>query len=368
MKIASIECIPLLIPFHTRPLGNPGDFKLYGRPWTHLEVLLVRVETDTGIVGWGESFAFGWWRSVKMTMTELIAPMAIGRDATNINRLVFDLQLAMLGMTPGMPTVALAGLDIALWDIAGKAAGVPVYRLLGGGNPGPMTAYQSLWWSEDREAVAEVVRASVAEGFEYIKLHSIEEPSVRAAREAAGDSVQLMVDVNCRWMPDEGWRKAAQLKPYDLYWLEEPLFPGQNYAQLAQLQRDVGIPIATGENAYSAAEYQTMYEAGPLAFIQPDVSIVGGITEYRKISAMARVQGVALRPHLVNFGPGFLATLHLMAAEPRQGILERFLLYPEAYPVGTIVNPVDAKFTVPDGPGLGRDPDPDVIREYRVKE
>ncbi len=368
MKIASIECIPLRIPFHYRPLGEPGTFRLYGRAWTHYEILLVKVQTDDGLVGWGESFAFGWWRSVTATMNELIAPMAIGRDAADISRLMFDMQLALLGVTPGMPMVAMSGLELALWDLAGKQAGLPLYRLLGSGAPSPLTAYQSLFWSEDRDAVAQVVRDSVAEGFRHIKLHSIEERSVRACREAAGSDVALMVDVNCRWLPEEGYRKAMALKPYDLYWLEEPLFPGHNYKQLAQLQRETGIPIATGENAFSASEFGTMFEAGPPAFVQPDIAMCGGVTEIRKIAALCAVAGVAFCPHLVTFGPSFLATLHVMAAEPRPSLVERFLLYPEAYLLGDLNHPVNAKYVVPDGPGLGKDPDPDVIREYRVKD
>ena len=368
MKIASVDCVPLRIPFHYRPLAEPGTIRLFGRPWTHLEMLLVKVETDTGITGWGESFAFGSWRSVMTTMKEMILPMVIGRDASDINRLMFDLTIALLGMNPGMPTMAMSGLDMALWDIKGKAAGMPLHQLLGGGSTKPQVAYQSLFWSEDADLVAEVVRASVADGFRYIKLHSIEERCVRAAREAAGDDVAIMVDVNCRWTPAEARDKAMRLKQYDLFWLEEPIFPAQHYGALAQLQRDVGIPIATGENAYGALEFQSMFAAGQPAIAQPDVSMVGGITEFRKVAVLCELNGVTLRPHLTNFGPTFLATLHLMSLEARPGLIERFLIYPEALPCGDYNKPVEATFVMPDGPGLGRDPDPDVIRDYQVKD
>lgn len=367
MKIAKIECIPLAIPFHYRPLGEPGTFRLYNQPWDKYNVLLVRVETDTGIVGWGETFSLKIWRSVIAAMRDTVIPVAIGRDAANINKLMFDLH-HLLGMVAGYSAMAQSGLDIALWDIAGKAAGLPLYRLLGASGATPLIAYQSLFFSEDADAVAQVVRTSVEQGFRHIKLHSLDERCVRAARDAAGNDVALMADINLRWMPDEARIKAERFKQYNLYWLEEPLFPATNYAAIAQLQREVGIPIAAGENAFYLSDFQLMFQSGAPKYLQPDVACIG-ITEFRKVSALASAHGHEVTPHNVMFGPSHLATLHVMAAEPSPGLVERFLVHLEAFPHSERFSVPDGnRWVLPDGPGLGFDPDPDVIREYRIKE
>ena len=368
MKIASIESIPLRIPFHHRPFGEPGSFILFGGPWTHMDTMLVKVETDTGIVGWGEAFAFRCTGAIKFIIDQILAPMVLGRDATDISRMMHELQVSLHGLGRDFPTFALSGLDIALWDIAGKAADMPLHRLLGANKPPKrLAAYQSVWFSEDREKVAEVVRSSVKEGFRMIKLHSITEPTVRAAREAAGSDIMFMVDVNCRWTMNQALAEIPKLRQYGIDWLEEPVYPPDCYATLAELQRATGVAVASGENACTAFEFDTMFRQRAVRVANPAVPVCGGVTEFRKIAALCDVHGVDLRPHCTAFGPGFLVNLQMEAAQPRPGPIERFQIYPETFLYGDLLKPVDASFEVPAGPGLGRDPDPNVIREYRVK-
>lgn len=363
MKITAIETIALDIPFEHG--GAP-----YGwgeQVWNVFSTVLVRVETDAGIVGYGDAFAYHCRHAVQAVIEKMIAPIAIGRDATDIAGLNFDLQKAMhLFGRYGINIFALSGLDIALWDIAGKAAGMPLHRLLGGARREQIEGYASLFHYRDPAIVSERCQAALAEGFRNIKLHEIAEPEVRAAREAIGPDIPLMVDTNCPWTPAQARQAAATLKPYDIFWLEEPIFPPEDYPELARLRRESGVPIAAGENACTSFDFRNMFAAGAVDYAQPSVTKVGGITEFRKITALAEAHGVTIMPHSPYFGPGFVATLHLMAAQPAEGLVERFYLSPEATLYGDLIEPHDGAFRVPEGPGLGADPDQAVIDRYRV--
>jgi D-galactarolactone cycloisomerase len=299
----------------------------------------------------------------------MVAPVVIGRDAADIANLMYELQqgLHLFGRY-GITLFALSGLDIALWDIAGKAAGLPLGRLLGGALRNQVPGYASLFKYDDPEHVAERTRAALGEGYGYVKLHETGEPQVKAAREAAGEGVPIMVDTNCPWTPGQARKMALRFKPYDLHWLEEPIFPPENFRALARLQSETGIPLAAGENACTAFQFHEMFAAGAVTYAQPSVTKVGGITEFRKIAALAQSHGVALMPHAPYFGPGFLATLQLMAALPDSGLAEWFYLEREACLYGQTIAPTRGLFRVPEGPGLGAEPDPQVIAAYRVAD
>ncbi len=363
MKIAKIETIALDIPFNHG--GAPYGWG--GQEWRILSTLLVRVETDTGIVGYGDAFAYNCRHAVQAAVDHMIAPVAVGHDAGDITGLNHALQKALhLFGRYGVTIFALSGLDIALWDIAGKAAGQPLHRLLGGAARKTVNGYASLFHYRDADIVAERCQAALDDGFTRIKLHEIAEPEVRAAREVIGPDIPLMVDTNCPWTPAQAREAARTLKPYDLYWLEEPIFPPEDYPALARLRRESGVPIAAGENACTAFDFRNMFAAGAVDFAQPSVTKVGGVTEFLKIAAMAETSGVTIMPHSPYFGPGFLATLHLMAAQAAEGLVERFYLSPEATLYGDLIAPVGGSFGVPEGPGLGADPDPSVIDRYQV--
>ncbi len=365
VKITRIDTIPLKIPFE--PVGKPTGWR--GRAWTGLETLLVRVETEDGLVGWGDAFAYHCQAAVKQALDHMVAPLALGRDARDIAGLHHQLQKSLhLFGRYGITVFAIGGLDIALWDLAAKRAEKPLAELLGGLARTEIDAYASLFHLHDVEIVAEHTRAALAQGYRYIKLHETEEPEVKSARETAGAGVPIMVDTNCPWTPVEARAHALGLKPYDLHWLEEPIFPPEDFRSLAALRRETGMAIAAGENACTAFEFESMFRAGAVTFAQPSVTKVGGITEFRKVAALAETSGVALMPHSPYFGPGFLATLHLAAAHPTPSLIERFYLKLEASLYGDAIDPVRGKFRLPLGPGLGREPDPDVIREYRVAD
>jgi L-alanine-DL-glutamate epimerase-like enolase superfamily enzyme len=362
MKIARVDSHSIKVPFTFG--GSPTGYG--GRNWTTNNILLVRVETDTGLVGWGEAFCYGCTDAVRAALHNMIAPIVVGEDASNIARLSYDLQqkLHLFGRY-GLTIFALSGLDIALWDIAGKAAGLPLVQLLGGSGQAKLPAYASLLKYRDPERVAARTRLAVQEGYRHIKLHETEEPEVKAAREAAGSDVAIMVDTNCPWTPEQARLMTLKLRQYDLHWLEEPIFPPEDFAAIARLRKGTGVAMAAGENNCTAFQFRDMFAAGAVDYAQPSVTKVGGVTEFLKVATLADAAGVTLMPHSPYFGPGFLATLHLLAARGGPGgMIERYHMDLEASLYGELVNPVDGGFIVPTGPGLGRDPDPDVLKTY----
>ena len=372
MKIARVDTIPLAIPHDSG--GPPPAWG--GRAWHALDILLVRVEDEEGAVGWGEAFSYNCMPAVRAMIDHSVGPVLVGRDATDIAALVRELQQAMHHFGRyGITIFAISGVDIALWDLSAKRAGMPLGQLLGGpANPPLVPGYASLLEYRDPDLVAGKVREALAEGYPAIKLHETEEPEVAAAREAMGDGVPLCVDTNCPWTPAQAREMAFRLRDYDLHWLEEPIFPPEDFEALARLQRESGVDLACGENACTAFEFRSMLDAGAVRYAQPSVTKVGGVTELRKVIVLAEARGVTVMPHSPYFGPGWLATLQLLAAMPLTGRpggswTERFYTRLEATLYPDFVSPVEGgRFRVPTGPGLGAEPDPEVIRDYRVPD
>jgi D-galactarolactone cycloisomerase len=362
MKIAKIDSVVVKVPFaFGKAPGGPA-----ARTGATNNILLVKVETDTGMTGWGEAFCYNCIDAVKGALHSTVAPVAIGRDVRDIAKLSRDLQqeLHLFGRY-GITIFALSGLNIALWDIAGKAANLPLHRLLGGAGQASLPAYASLLRYRDPERVAARTKLAIQQGYGHIKLHETEEAEVRAAREAAGHDVKIMVDTNCPWTREEARHTTLKLRAYDLDWLEEPIFPPEDFAALARLRAGTGVAIAAGENNCTSFQFRDMFVANAVDYAQPSVTKVGGVTEFLKVGALADAAGVTLMPHSPYFGPGFLATLQLAAARGQPGgMIERYHMDLEASLYGELIEPVNGAFAVPQGPGLGRDPDPDVIKTY----
>ncbi|MDP6706547.1 MAG: mandelate racemase/muconate lactonizing enzyme family protein [Alphaproteobacteria bacterium] len=363
MKIENVESFLIRIPFHT------GGRKTWASFGSTLDYVFLRIDTDAGISGWGDAFAYGAATATKAAVDNMIGPALIGQDARDIAGISYRLQQANhIWGRYGITIFAISGVDIALWDIAGKTAGLPVHQLLGGRSCETLPAYASLPKYQDPETVAERTAHAVGQGYAHVKLHETEVAETAAAREAAGGQVGIMLDTNCPWSPRKAREMAEQLAEYDLFWLEEPIFPPEDFAALAELQMESGIPIAAGENACTSFEFQKMFEAEAVKYAQPSVTKVGGITEFRKVATLAEAANVTLVPHSPYFGPGFLASLHLLVAMPDPFLIEHIYLDLEAYPFGDLNKPDGNAFRVPDGPGLGADPDPEVLKDYRVAD
>jgi len=363
MKITEIETILLKIPYENG--GKPWN--LTGKPWATLDILMVRVGTDDGVTGWGEAFGHAVNEGTKATIDSLIAPALIGRDASQIGPLMHELRqkLHLFG-TNGPVTYGLSGIDIALWDIAGKRAELPLYRLIGGAARKTLPAYASLMRYGEPDVVARNAARAVERGYRAIKLHEIDVPQVAAARAAIGPDVKLMLDTNCPWSVGEALAMARRFAPYDLHWLEEPVFPPDDHAGLAAV-RASGTRIAAGENVSSLGEFKKLLDAGAVDFAQPSVTKIGGVSEMMKVIALAEAYGVTLVPHCAYFGAGFLASLHIAATLTHVVPFERLYLDLEASPYAPWTDATDGKVAVPHGPGLGCDPDQAVIAKYRTR-
>lgn len=364
MKITKVETIVLNLPMVIEGAVVPTQA---GRPRTSMDILLVRVDTDAGVTGWGEGFGHRIFPATRAAIDTLVGPMCVGRDPTAIGELVDGLQRNLAGVGRNGPAMyALSAIDIALWDIAGKLAGQPLYRLLGGLPRERLPAYASLLRYGQPGAVAHHVGKALKRGYRHIKLHEITVPPVRAARDATGPGVPIMVDCNCSWTVAEAIDMARQLKPLDLKWLEEPVWPPEDHAGLARVQAEGGIPTAAGENAM-LPEFMGLLAAGAVSYAQPSVTKVGGVTQMRKVMALAEARGVAVVPHSAYFGPGLLASIHCIAAMPGEGLVERYDADFSVNPLHDAIMPDrNGCLAVPQGPGLGVDPDPEVIAKLRV--
>jgi D-galactarolactone cycloisomerase len=363
MKITRVEPILIAVPYEH---GGPKPMRPLG-PWSHMETLFVRVDTDAGLVGWGEGFGFAASPLTREAITRVVAPLCVGREFTDVPSFMADLRRKLHAMgRHGPVSFALAGIDIALWDIAGKMQGAPIHRLLGGATRDRIPTYASLLRYGKPDLVARYTREAVARGYTAVKLHEHLIETIAPGRDAAGADVAIMVDTNCAWAPAEALEMARKLKPYDLYWLEEPVDPVDDYDAMARIRRDTGMTIAAGENIGHAAEARHAIEAGALDVFQPSITKIGGIIAMGKAIDIAKQHGVRVMPHSPYFGPGLIATLHVIAACLPDSLCERLYCELEATPLGDAVNARDGHMQVPQGPGLGIDVDEGVIARYRV--
>ena len=363
MKITRVESIVLHMPM----VFDGATPMLGGRPRTSIDMLLIRVETDAGITGWGEAFGHRIFPATRAVIDTVLAPMCVGRDATQIAALNDDVQRMLHGIGRNGPAIyALSGIDIALWDIAGKAAGLPLYRLLGGARRADLPAYASLLRYGEAKAVAHYAAQAFQRGYRYLKLHEITVPEVKAARDVVGPDVPIMVDTNCPWTVAQAVEMAHRLAPFDLHWLEEPVWPPENVAGLAEVRVRGGIPTAAGENYGTVWDFRRACEAGAITYAQPSITKIGGVTEMRRVMTIAETFGVQVVPHSAYFGPGLLASIHCIAAMPSESLVERFYCDFAENPLGEAIQPKQGRIQVSQGPGLGVDPDPRLLEKLRA--
>src|SRR5215470_3036145 len=250
-SITSIDTIALRIPLDI--WAPPPQFA--GKPRTHVEMLLVRVATDSGVVGWGESYGSSQ-PLVPAVFDAWVRHLAIGQDAAD-PELTARLERLLHGLGRSGPVIhALSGLDIALWDIRGKLEGQPVAALLGGIKRKRVEAYASLLqYGGAVEHVRKNVARALERGYRHIKLHERTADAVAAAREVAGADIPIMVDTNCAWTPEQATAPVAAMAPSKPFWVEEPIWPPEAFASLAALKRATGVPLAMGENASGVLDF-----------------------------------------------------------------------------------------------------------------
>ncbi len=360
MKVRSIDVIPLQIPFEDGSAGTG----LMPTKWTKLDVALVRVESMDGEVGWGDGFAYACRRATVAAIEDLVAPQVVGREIEDLPAFNRELQQRLhLHGRYGITMFAISAVDIALWDIAAKCAGVPLADLIGGAMRERLPAYASLVRYGSPDLVCSFTMKAVRQGYQTVKLHEITREAIAAGREGAGEAIKLVTDVNCNWSLEDAHRLMPDMQRLDLYWVEEPVFPPDDAEVLGRLQDQYGVAIASGENACTAVEFRRT--APKIKYIQPSVTKVGGVTEFLAVCDVACELGAVVMPHTPYFGPGYWATLQLMATRQNCEQFEHFFVQPEAYLDGDIPLPVDGFVSVPQRPGIGFEPDPELLERYR---
>jgi len=356
------------------------DYELFQVPprW-----LFLRVETSDGTVGWGEPVVEGRSKTVATAVEELFEAYLLGEDPTPIE----DHWQTMYrgGFYRGGPVLmsAIAGIDQALWDIKGKQFGAPIAELLGGPARDRMRVYQ--WIGGDRPSdVGEMAADAVDQGFSALKMNAtselqrIDNPEaidrvrkrVSAVRDAVGPSVDIGLDFHGRVSKPMAKRLAVAVEPYEPFFIEEPVLPEHNDV-LGEITAQTSIPIATGERMFSRWDFKQVFEQGTVDLIQPDLSHAGGITEVKKIAAMAEAYDVAMAPHC-PLGPIALAScLQIDFCSPNALVQEQSLdiHYNEESDVldyladPSVFDYEDGFVDILGGPGLGIDIDEEHVRE-----
>jgi L-alanine-DL-glutamate epimerase-like enolase superfamily enzyme len=351
----------------------------------------VRIETDTGRVGWGEAKvaagSSGDYHGVCAVINQEFAPALVGRDPRQIVAHWETLYSGVRGhyalarghvfpalCRRGVTISALSGIDIALWDLLGQSLGVPVWQLLGGRRAERMPAYASGGWA-DAGGIGKQLQSYVSQGgFTAVKMRigvfdgspAASAERVLAARAALGPKVELMCDAHGTFTVSEARQFCHLVRDCDLAWFEEPV-TADDKRGLAEVRRGTSIPIASGESDCTRFDFRELIELRAADILQPDPAICGGITETMRIGALASAANLRMAPHLWAGAPAFAAGLHVAAACPAAHILEFSL---GANPM--IHELIEERFAVesgmleiPDRPGLGITVREDFVRQYR---
>ncbi|MFI2362267.1 galactonate dehydratase [Promicromonospora sp. NPDC019610] len=348
--------------------------------------LFLKIETDEGIVGWGEPVLEGRAASVAAAVEEL-SDYLIGKDPRRIEEHWTVLYRSGFYRGGGIHMSALAGIDQALWDIKGKALGVPVHDLLGGRLRDRIKVYS--WIGGDRPAeTAAQAREAVERGFSAIKMNGPEElqyvdsrdkvekvvANVAAVRDAVGPNIGIGVDFHGRVHRPMARVLLDALAPYHLMFVEEPVL-SEHVDGIADVLRNSTTPIALGERLYSRWDFKNVITTGVVDIIQPDLSHAGGITEVRKIAAMAEAYDIAVAPHC-PLGPIALAACLQLDAVAYNAVIQEQSLgihYNQANDLlDYVVDPgvfayEDGSVAIPQGPGLGIEVNEDYVRERAVE-
>ncbi|MTI79684.1 MAG: mandelate racemase/muconate lactonizing enzyme family protein [Firmicutes bacterium] len=341
------------------------------------DVILVEVETDVGIIGVGEGFALASLQSTEVFINELLVPVLIGEDPTCTEALWEKMYKRTFRVgRRGLALAAISAIDIALWDIIGKKAGMPVYKLLGG-HSRHLNAYASAGYYQEGKGLnelAEEMREYAKQGFKAVKMKvggvSPEEDlaRVRTARQALGDAIKLAVDANNSWALPTAMRMARKLEPLDIFFLEEPI-SSDDVDGSAELARFTDIPIAGYETEYTRYGLRDIIVKRAVNIVQTDAIWTGGISEARKIGILASAWGMKCIPHFSAGIVSLMANLHFAASLPN---VEWFELTLDDNPLRTELSNLFPKVEegliyLNDAPGIGIELDREVLERYKIK-
>lgn len=347
---------------------------------------IVVIETDEGISGFGE--AKGSPVVMKSIIEEELKPMLLGEDPTrvvylwekmyNATRLGLSLYYGRsqpVATAPGELMCAISGIDVALWDIAGKAANLPIFKMLGGPVRDRIKAYASAGHGR-LGRIGPEFQSYVQRGFKACKMRvgGMDHPHmiagsrarVEEARKAVGPEVQIMLDAHGSTGITDAIKLARAVEEYDIAWYEEPVIY-HNTRGLAEVRQAINIPVATGENLYTRFQFKDLAEARAADIWQPDTAMAGGITEMLRIASMASANEAQLAPHVWGSAVLWVASLQLAAALPNYYIFEFTMTYSplltELISVPVTVE-ADGCVPIPQGPGLGCELDPEAEKKF----
>lgn len=356
-----------------------------GTPWRNLTFVVVT--TDTGLTGVGEVRMVNHTEALLGYLREATPQHILGADPFKIEDLVQRMFRRDYARASEIMMSAIAVIEIACWDIVGKALGVPVYQLLGGAVRDRIPAYANGWYTVERtpaefHAAAQRV---VAHGYRALKLDPFgaghaelsraERHSaialVEAVRDAVGPDVAICIEMHGRFNPVTAIALMRELARFTPEWFEEPVPPDntRSLQKVAQATASLGISIATGERLHTAYEFREIFEQQAADIIQPDITHFGGILATKKLAAWAETYDVLIAPHNVCGPVGTAAALHLAACTPNFKIQEHFNDFADAWVNDAAaglpaVDPIDGCFALPDQPGLGVTLDEDFVAAH----
>lgn len=373
MKIVSVEAIVL---------KDTLDKSFYFSQWSYSErkICLVKVTTDTGLVGWGEGYGPA---DVLSAGVKYLTQYVIGANPLQ-NEVIWETlyRRTLDYARRGILMAAVSAIDVAIWDLKGKALGQPVHELLGGKKRDILYPYATGLYFREEENLAEALAQEASEykdlGYKAIKMKvgmTIEEDivHVKAVRDAIGPDVKLMVDSNHAYNLKEAIALSKAIEPYDISWFEEPISP-EFYEQHSELRSATSIPIAGGECEYLRYGFHQLLKNKALDIIQPDICACGGITEAKKIATLASTYGVEVVPHSWGTYIAISAAVHFVAnleSIPGRMSMPEFMIEHDrtsndlrdliTLPSFKIEN---GELIVPDTPGLGVEIDEEKLQQY----
>lgn len=313
-----------------------GGFRNPVMTWTSKNVVLVFVICDDGTIGVGECWASGAEPSALVaTLKDDVAPRLIGADPLTIGRAWEDTDsLTHISARQGILRAAIAGIDIALWDIMGKIAGLPVWKLLGGFTDRVFPYASAGLYAPDKtpDDQGREMADYVADGFEGVKMKVGGAPfdedvaRVRSVREAIGPDRRLMIDALCVMTTHQALKFAAAVEPYDIYWFEQPV-KSDDIRGLAAVNQRGPISVSANENAYDRSHFRQLISEDAARFIQFDVLVVGGLTEGRRIAALAEAWYLPVTLHHAASVVCMAANLHLAAGVSNCDSVEYHMLH-----------------------------------------
>ena len=336
--------------------------------YTHSGLALIRISTDEGVEGIG----LGSPSPINRPVVEKLRGELIGENPMNVERLWNKMWVPKLIGRRGLTTRVISAIDIALWDLRGKITGQPVYRLLGGYRERVPTYIAGGYYEEGKglDDLAREMQTNVAMGATAVKMKvggaSMGEDvdRVRVVRDAVGPNVKIMVDANCAYRCHQAIQLARKIERYDIFWFEEPVAP-DDYRGHALLANQTTIPIATGENEYTKYGFRDLIEHRAAAILNADAQVLGGITEFMKVAALAQAHDLDIAPHGSQD-----VHVHLVAAISNGLIVEYYRdtvdpMWGHIFKETLALNQ-DGTLSPPDRPGLGLEPNYEALTRHRV--